>query len=707
MILDDLLARDLGCAPQVVARLAAELDADATTIREVVEQLTPEQRHGLRPLPWQLPLVPSIDRRFRGLELDARDRDLLLALSVCLEGALDPLLEFDGRAASEIAGAVIGDRLTLHAGRARFVDARLSIWIRATAGTPAMTSVHERLSGVFRGRGDRLSADWHRARASLEGDPATASELTRIARQLNVSGYPERALLLAREAWAHAIGSDREEARLVAGLAAAGAGFAAEAVGWLKTICVDSSQTSRMRGIGALLAAQTFLQGAVPAVDRNRLRPTSANAEDWLHWTRAAALAAMMCAERRDRPGMRAWLDVVRDGAARIDAERELRDPAVALCWLIVGEQDEEGAASGPMSGGLLRALRAAVHGDIDLGLRLLAGADAVLAGEPEPFLPGQERNPVLQAYRAVVEVLLLVWRGDIGLARDRLIHAALALPVAMPLAGLGVVLARRLDLAVLGELGPYARALTDALPAGSKIDLLVDHGLRSFLAGSFDDAAASVRLWADLGSPRTTMAVPGLDELAILPEGRSTPVASIEPPEIALAQRLRIRLATTGEGRWRAERDEVGQAARTLSSPFARARVETMLGTQFAIRDDHASARIHLQHAERLFELSGATAWARAIRNRLDRLDARAGSIVPAVDPLAACRSAWSLQLTARELEVAMQVVRGAGNRDIAEALNVSVRTVEVHLGRVFAKLDVRSRVELTVRAHRTNRHL
>lgn len=53
------------------------------------------------------------------------------------------------------------------------------------------------------------------------------------------------------------------------------------------------------------------------------------------------------------------------------------------------------------------------------------------------------------------------------------------------------------------------------------------------------------------------------------------------------------------------------------------------------------------------------------------------------------------------------MRAVTGASNREIADALLISVRTVEVHLGRVFAKLDVRTRVELTVLAHRTNRHL
>lgn len=710
VILDDLLGLDLGCAPHVLALLAADLDADAPAIRDVVERLTPAQRRGLRPLPAPLPLVPAIARRFDGLELDSRDRDLLLALSVCLEDALEPLLAFDGRSAAEIVAAPIGERLILRAGRARFTDPRLAVWVRETSCAARTAEVHERLSAVFQRRGEQVSADWHHARASLDGDPSTAPELIRIARQLHDAGRPDRALLVAREAAAHAAQPDRDGALLIAGISAAGAGHAEEAAAWLAALYPQGSEACRLRGLGALLLAQTLLQGAVPDVDPQALRPTTGGDEGWRDWTRAAAVAAMMCAERGDRAGMRSWLRAVREGAARTGTEAELRDPVVALSRFIIGEDDvDESMISEQVGGGLLCVLRAAVGGDIDRGLRLLSSAGSPLSGGTDPFLPAHERGPVLEAYRAVVEVLLLVWRGDIGPARDRLINAALTLPIVVPFAGLGVVLARRLDLAVLGELGPFSRALTEALPAGSKIDLLVDRGIRSFLSGSFDDAAAAVRLWAELGAPRPTMTVPGLDELGILSEAEAEaiPVAAVEPAEIALAQRLRHRLASAGDGRWRAERDEVGDAARTLSSPFARARVETMLGTQCAIRDDHVSARVHLQHAERLFEVSGATAWARAIRARLDRLAPREGSIVPAVDPLSACRAAWALKLTARELEVAMRAVRGAANRDIAEELTVSVRTVEVHLGRVFAKLGVRSRVELSVLAHRATRHL
>lgn len=435
LILDELLEQDLGCAPHVIAGLAADLDADASTIHEVVQRMDPAQRRGLRPLPSPLPLVPAVARRFEGLDLTRRDRDLLLALAVSLDDELEPLLELDGRSALEIAATPVGDHLTLHAGHARFVDARLAIWVRATTCAAGTAAVHDRLSAIFRARGNRVSADWHRARASLERDPETAPELATIARQLTEAGHQDRALLLAREAVEHAAtDDDRDEARLVAGAAALGAGFMAEANGWLGSLYPEASERFRLRGLGGVLVAQSFLQGAVPDIDPRALRPRSDETEDWRHWTRATALAAVMCAERGDRPGMRTWLDSLREGAARIEAERELRDPVVALSWLIAGERDlDDAVGSGPLSGGMLRALRAATSGDIDLGLRLLARDGAAMSEDSDPFVPGYERSPVVQAYRAVVEVLLLVWRGDIGLARERLLLAALDLPISLP----------------------------------------------------------------------------------------------------------------------------------------------------------------------------------------------------------------------------------------------------------------------------------
>lgn len=51
---------------------------------------------------------------------------------------------------------------------------------------------------------------------------------------------------------------------------------------------------------------------------------------------------------------------------------------------------------------------------------------------------------------------------------------------------------------------------------------------------------------------------------------------------------------------------------------------------------------------------------------------------------------------LTERERDVMRLVVEGRPNKLIADALEISVRTVEVHRARVFEKMDVRSAVEL-----------
>ena len=51
---------------------------------------------------------------------------------------------------------------------------------------------------------------------------------------------------------------------------------------------------------------------------------------------------------------------------------------------------------------------------------------------------------------------------------------------------------------------------------------------------------------------------------------------------------------------------------------------------------------------------------------------------------------------LTEREREVMERVVAGLANKLIADALDISVRTVEVHRARMFEKMNVRSAVEL-----------
>ena len=66
------------------------------------------------------------------------------------------------------------------------------------------------------------------------------------------------------------------------------------------------------------------------------------------------------------------------------------------------------------------------------------------------------------------------------------------------------------------------------------------------------------------------------------------------------------------------------------------------------------------------------------------------------------ACRARHELQdrladLTDRERDVMRLVVEGLPNKLIADQLDISVRTVEVHRARVFDKMQVKSAVELS----------
>jgi len=56
--------------------------------------------------------------------------------------------------------------------------------------------------------------------------------------------------------------------------------------------------------------------------------------------------------------------------------------------------------------------------------------------------------------------------------------------------------------------------------------------------------------------------------------------------------------------------------------------------------------------------------------------------------------RGRW--RLTPQEVSVARLVAAGRTNRQVADELVVSVKTIEFHLGNVFGKLGIRSRHEL-----------
>ena len=100
-----------------------------------------------------------------------------------------------------------------------------------------------------------------------------------------------------------------------------------------------------------------------------------------------------------------------------------------------------------------------------------------------------------------------------------------------------------------------------------------------------------------------------------------------------------------------------------------------------------------YLDEALRLQSAAGAERDAARVRRLLRDSGAQRAGGRP--DPAAAH---WP-ELTASELAVVRLVIRGATDREVAQRLYISAHTVNSHLRHVFAKLGIRSRVELARR--------
>jgi DNA-binding CsgD family transcriptional regulator len=126
-------------------------------------------------------------------------------------------------------------------------------------------------------------------------------------------------------------------------------------------------------------------------------------------------------------------------------------------------------------------------------------------------------------------------------------------------------------------------------------------------------------------------------------------------------------------------------EAHRALGDRFALARSLLALGTVQRRAKRRGAARVSLEAAERLFDELGARQWVARARSDAARLAGR--------------RPGNRDELTPTERGIAELAAAGQSNREIADALFVSERTVEANLTRVYRKLSVRSRTELARR--------
>ena len=297
--------------------------------------------------------------------------------------------------------------------------------------------------------------------------------------------------------------------------------------------------------------------------------------------------------------------------------------------------------------------------------------------------------------------------RGDVRRARDVLERTLVTAPTDSPLAQV-----IRVQLAnVYFELGDRARAgaLLDATPdgGGSASRLLVGRALkiRAQLADQVGDYVEADRLLDEsIAAARAVGDQPGLIEsltlrgiVAIERGGRDVAIdALIEALEIASLYASKVRLAILLEAlafvvvstrpaacvRFAALAEQLRKSLGAAPLPTEQARAGRCLEIAKRRLGDraYAAAWLDAQTVPLEMSLREAQQLLRAVPTQGPRPDGPAGNNT----------------LSDREREVALLVAQGLSNRQIAEQLVITRKTVETHVGHVLNKLGLVSRVQI-----------
>ena len=220
-------------------------------------------------------------------------------------------------------------------------------------------------------------------------------------------------------------------------------------------------------------------------------------------------------------------------------------------------------------------------------------------------------------------------------------------------------------------RLAAHARAGDALARRGADVMAVAHHVEHSGHAG--DDAAIAILMQAA--------------DAARASRRRAPPVSA---PGRCVCCRPNPGIASAARGcRRRSQTREAARAARSRA-PVTAARAQLLHGKALAAAGDRPSAIASLIAAESALDGFGAVRWRdgavrelRTLGHRVRRQarDASSGGPGP---------------LTAREREIADLVAAGRTNREVAEQLVLSAKTIEAHLRNIYAKLGVRSRVEL-----------
>jgi DNA-binding CsgD family transcriptional regulator/tetratricopeptide (TPR) repeat protein len=338
-----------------------------------------------------------------------------------------------------------------------------------------------------------------------------------------------------------------------------------------------------------------------------------------------------------------------------------------------------------------------------------MADSDEALIVFEDVLAEGHRRgSPLTYAAAKVFRAQVLLWRGDLAEAEAESREAlAVADSWGATARFAGHATAFLADsLMEQGRLEDAATALerAESLPASARMLYLRDSSarlriLRGDLAGGAAELVDACRQFDSVDSRNPALiAWRSPAAVALLRLDERDEARRLAGEELALARAwgapraLGAALRAVGlvQG-GKPGLAQLGEAVEVLSGSPAKlehAKARTELGAALRRAGQRVQAREHLRRAVELATICGAAALAARAETELLATGARPRRI--ALSGVAS--------LTPSERRVAEMAAQGPTNREIAQALFVTQRTVEVHLTSIFRKLDITSRSELVV---------
>jgi DNA-binding NarL/FixJ family response regulator len=705
-----------GLAPEVRDQLVRATGGNPLALLELPRLLSADQLAGREPLSEPLPVSQTIEAAFleRARALPASSQTLLLVAACEDTGDPELLLRAADLLAIEVAAFTAAEATGLvrfEADGVRFRHPLVRSALYQGASLPERRAAHATLAEALEGEEYADRRAWHKAAATIGRNDEVAAELERSAdRARRRSGYAAAASAFERAADLTADEGLRAR-RLFGAADAAGLAGRVRHAGTLldtaRSLAPDAllrADIDRLRGslefeLGELASAsKTLLEGADQVAELDKYRALYMLMGAW----RAAAWGGeltieMEVAKRTQLLGglagnefELAWMrgigkvldgDVVGGMASlreALDAVDDVGDPrqlsiaaevAIYLADLPLGRAF---AARTIAAGRAMGAIAGLAYGLTLLGsLEVRDGLfTSGIANASEGLRLARETGQLFAVSTALTAIANAeAYRGNEDACRE-----AVAEAFEMASAhGLGVLQAR-----------PGSWALAE-------LDLTM---------GRFAEALARFEGLAET-PPGTgqlitlTLATPDLVEAAARagrPDAAVEPLASytewVEAADsstgLALAARCRGLLAEGAEAEEHFEQALHLHAAEPRSFPAARTAL--VYGEALRRARRRRDARDQLRAALEVFEQIGAAPWAERARNELRASGESARRREPSTLD----------QLTRQELQIARFVAEGLTNRQVAEQLFLSPRTIDFHLRNVFRKLNIASRSEL-----------